>query len=66
MLYSEFQSPIMPGTCQKVCGGAVVVCKPIIVFSLAQAEQFVLALFSSCCFCVTKEAVTQSLVWRQI
>ena len=24
MLYTEFQSPTMPGTCQKVCVGAVV------------------------------------------
>ena len=34
----------MPVTCQKVCVGAVVVrcgggCKPILVFSLGQAEQ---------------------------
>ena len=44
MLYTEFQSPTMPGTCQKVCvrvwcGGWVWWCKPIIVLSLDQAEQ---------------------------
>ena len=40
MLYTKFQSPIMPGTCQKVCVRVWwVVCKPIIVFSLDQAEQ---------------------------
>ena len=41
MLYTEFHSPTMPGTCQIVCvrvvGGWL---KPIIVLSLAQAEQF--------------------------
>ena len=45
MLYTEFQSPTMPGTFQKVCVGVVggvgwvVVCKPISVFSFGQAEQ---------------------------
>ena len=29
----------MPVTCQKVCVGAVGGCKPILVFSLGQAEQ---------------------------
>ena len=41
----EFQFPAMPITGQKVCGGGVVVwwwwwLKPILVFSLAQAEQY--------------------------
>ena len=43
MLYTEFQSPTMPGTCQKVCvvgWGAVGGCKPILVFSFGQAEQY--------------------------
>ena len=45
MLYTEFQCPSMPRSCQKVCGavgGAVrwVVCKPILVFSFFQAKQF--------------------------
>ena len=43
MLYNEFQSHTMSGTGLKVCGGMVGGCggwcKPIIVFSLAQAEQ---------------------------
>ena len=44
MLYTECQSPTMPGTCQKVCvGGWGGVgcggCKPILVFSFGQAEQ---------------------------
>ena len=38
-LYTEFQYSTMLGTGQKVCGGWVVVFKPIIVFSLAKAEQ---------------------------
>ena len=38
-LYTEFQCPSMAGTDQQVCGGMVAVCKPIIVFSVAQAEQ---------------------------
>ena len=45
-LYAKFQFPTMSGTCQKVCGGGVVVVvvwcggwlKPTLVFSLAQAE----------------------------
>ena len=43
MLHTKFQCPTMPGTGLKVCGGMVggrVVCKPILVFSLSQAEQF--------------------------
>ena len=44
MLYTEFQSSTMPGTGQKVCcGGGWEVgggwLRPIIVLSLAQAEQ---------------------------
>ena len=42
LLFTKFQSPTMPGTRQKVCvrcGGVVWWCKPIIVFSLDQAEQ---------------------------
>ena len=42
-MYTEFQCPSMPWSCQKVCGGAVrwvVVCKPILVFSFFQAEQY--------------------------
>ena len=43
MLHTEFQSPTMPVTCQKVCVGAAVRCgggcNPIFVFSLGQAEQ---------------------------
>ena len=42
MLYSEFQSPTMPETCQKVCVRVwwwVWWCKPIKVLSLDQAEQ---------------------------
>ena len=45
MLYTEFQYPTMSGTGQKVCVGMVgggwvgLVCKPILVFRLAQAEQ---------------------------
>ena len=42
MLYTEFQYPTMTGICQKVCVrwcGAVV-CKPTLVFSLTQAEQY--------------------------
>ena len=43
-LCAEFQCRTMPGTGQKVCGtvggGMVgVVCKTILVFSLAQAEE---------------------------
>ena len=40
-LYTKFRCSTMPGTGQKVCGvgGGVVVFKPILVFSLAQAEQ---------------------------
>ena len=40
-LCTEFQFPTMPATGQKVCGGGVVGgwLKPILVFSLAQAEQ---------------------------
>ena len=40
-LYTKFQCPTVPGTGQKVFrgGDGVVVYKPIIVFSLAQAEQ---------------------------
>ena len=38
-LYTEFQCFTMPGTGQKVCGGGWVVCKPILVLSLAKAEQ---------------------------
>ena len=34
--YTEFQCSTMPASGQKVCGGVVVV----LVFSLAQAEQF--------------------------
>ena len=45
MLYTEFQSPTMPGTCHKVCVGAVGAvgggCKSILVFSFGQAEQLV-------------------------
>ena len=37
--YTEFQCHAMPGTGLKVCGGMVVVCRPILVFSLGQAEQ---------------------------
>ena len=37
ILYTEFQSPTMPGTCQKVCVDG---CKPILVFSFGQAEQY--------------------------
>ena len=41
MLYTKFQSPTMPGTCQKVCVGCgSAVFKPIFVFGLGQAEQF--------------------------
>ena len=42
MLYTEFQSSTMPGTGQKVCcgGGWWWWLRPIIVLSLAQAEQF--------------------------
>ena len=42
----EFHLPGLPGTGQKVCGGGGwvggwwVVCKPILVFSLGQAEQY--------------------------
>ena len=45
-MYTQFQCPTMPGTGLKVCvvwawcGGCAVACKPIIVFRLAQAEQF--------------------------
>ena len=43
-LYTEFQSPAVLGTGQKVCGGGGGggwwVLTPIIVLSLAQAEQF--------------------------
>ena len=41
MLYTEFQSPTMPGTSQKVFVGVVLwwVFKPILVFSFVQAEQ---------------------------
>ena len=44
-LCAEFQFPTLPAAGQKVCGGGVVVVwsggwlKPILVFSLAQAEQ---------------------------
>ena len=45
-MYTTFQCSTMPGTGQKVCGGGgfvwwwwVVVCKPILVLSLAKAEQ---------------------------
>ena len=42
-LHPEFQCPTMPGTGLKVCGGGGMVggmvCKPILVFSLGQAEQ---------------------------
>ena len=42
-LYTEFQCSTMPGTGQKVCGGGWVgggwVFKPILVLSLAKAEQ---------------------------
>ena len=46
-LYTEFICPTMLGTVLKVCGGMLwcgdgVVCKPIIVFSLVQAEQYLL------------------------
>ena len=43
--HTKFQCSTMPGTGLKVCGGmvgggwVVVVCKPILVFSLSQAEQ---------------------------
>ena len=52
MLYTEFQSPTMPGTCQKVCVGCGAVggcggCKPILVFSLGQAEQLIWHLLHS-------------------
>ena len=45
MLYTKFQSPTMPGTCQKVCAGrcggvGCGGCKPILVFSFGQAEQW--------------------------
>ena len=48
-LHTEFQCPTMPGTGLKVCGGMVgggmvgggMVCKPILVFSLGQAEQLI-------------------------
>ena len=40
MLYTEVQSPAMPGTWQQVCVVEVgVVCKPNLVFSFGQAEQ---------------------------
>ena len=39
-MYTTFQRPTMPGTGLKVCGCGVVVCKPILVFSLGQAEQY--------------------------
>ena len=41
-MFTKFKFPTMPATGQKVCGGVVwwvVVFKPILVFSLAQAEQ---------------------------
>ena len=38
MVYAEFQYSTMPGTGQKVCGGRWV-SNPILVFSLAKAEQ---------------------------
>ena len=38
--YTELQCSTMPGTGQKVCGVVGVVFKPILVFSLAKAEQF--------------------------
>ena len=43
-LYTKFQCSTMPGTGQKVCGGVVGGwaggwLKPILVFSLAKAEQ---------------------------
>ena len=43
-LYTKCQCPIVPGTARKVCGavvwsGGMMVCKPNLVFSLAQAEQ---------------------------
>ena len=39
-LHTEFQCPTIPGTGLKVCVGALVRwCKPILVFSLGQAEQ---------------------------
>ena len=43
MLYTELQSPTMPVTHLKVCVGGVVGgwCKPILVFSLGQAEQLI-------------------------
>ena len=46
MLYTKFQCLNMPGAGQKVCGGMVCgvvvwwVCKPVLVFSLVQAEQY--------------------------
>ena len=50
-LHTEFQCPTMPGTGLKVCGGMVggMVggwCKPILVFSLGQAEQYLCKLIS--------------------
>ena len=35
----KFHCPTVPGSGQQVCLGGMVVCKPILVFSLAQAEQ---------------------------
>ena len=39
MLYTKFQLPTMPGTRQQVLVGGMV-CKPILVFSFGQAEQY--------------------------
>ena len=39
-LYTECQCPTMSGTGLKVCVGGMAVCKPILVFSFVQAEQF--------------------------
>ena len=51
-LYTEFQCPTVPGTGLKVCGGMVGVvggwCKPILVFSLGQAEQWLISYLMIC------------------
>ena len=56
MAISEFQCRTMPGSGQKVCVGGEVrrVCKPIIVFILAQAEQLELS-FEVVCFFIKKK-----------
>ena len=53
-LYTAFQCPTIPGTGLKVCVVWWVwwwVCKPIIMFSLAQAEQYLEEAFGRCLHC---------------